>query len=338
MTQPEPPARPALGTLRRALGEVLRRRRGRSAALVAALFAMLAVFADLVASDRPIACSLHGTVFVLPCVTRPAELAAWDNARIAAETRHGGFVVTPLVAWGPSQETGAVAAPPLSAGHVLGTDAHGRDVLARLVHATRTALGLGVLAVVAIVAIGAVLGALAGYFGRRVDAVIARAIDVLSSFPSIVILVVVQALQPHPTVGGLLVAIGLTRWPEVARLVRAEVQVVASRDYAMAARALGARPARVLWRHVLPNARGPIFVAAALGLGQLVVLEASLSFLRVGVPPPAASFGEMLGELRDGHAYWWLVILPGALVVVLTLALHVLGEALRDGFDPRLAR
>jgi peptide/nickel transport system permease protein len=326
---------PATGTFRRALRELLRRKRSRFAALLVSVFVILSVFADLLASDRPIVCHVRGSTYVLPCVTHPDALAAWDNQKIEIETHKAGFTIAPLVAFGPSQETGAIAmAPFASAGHPLGTDAHGRDVFARLIHGARTALGVGVFAVAGIVAIGALLGALAGYFGRRIDAIVARVIDVLSSFPALVLLVVVQALQPHPTIAGLLLAIGLTRWPEVARLVRAEVLVVASRDYTVAARALGATPMRVLFRHVLPNARGPIFVAAALGLGQLVVLEASLSFLRVGVPPPSASWGEMLSEVRDGPTAWWLVILPGALLVGLALALHVVGESLRDGFDP----
>lgn len=320
-----------VGTFRRAIREALQRRRSRFAGLLVSLFTMLAIFADLLASDRPIVCSLHGSVYILPCVTHPSDLAGWDNQKIAQK---GAFSIAPLVAYGPSQETGLIAAAPFSSpGHPLGSDAHGRDVFARLVHGARTALGVGLLAVFGIVSIGAFLGAVAGYFGRRIDAVVARAIDVLSSFPALVLLVVVQALQPHPTIAGLLLAIGLTRWTEVARLVRGEVLVIASRDYTVAARALGASPLRVLFRHVLPNARGPVFVAAALGLGQLVVLEASLSFLRVGVPPSSASWGEMLSEVRDGPAAWWLVILPGALLVILALALHVVGEALRDGFD-----
>jgi peptide/nickel transport system permease protein len=332
------PRQYGIGTFRRAVGEITRRKRSRLAALLVSLFVMLAIFADLAASDRPLMCNLHGSTYVLPCVTHPVALASWDNQRIEIETRKQGFTIGPLVAYGPAQETGTIAAAPFAKpGHPLGTDARGRDVFARLVHGARTALGVGALAVVAIVSVGALLGALAGYFGRRVDAVVARAIDVLSSFPALVLLVVVQALQPRPSIAGLLLAIGLTRWTEVARLVRAEVQVVASRDYALAARALGATPLRVLWRHVLPNARGPIYVAAALGLGQLVVLEASLSFLRVGVPPPSASWGEMLSEIRDGPAAWWLVVMPGALLVLLTLALHVVGESLRDGFDPHHA-
>ena len=326
----------AVGSIRRAIREVISRRRGRIASALVALFVLVGLVADLLASDLPVACNVGGATYVLPCVTRPAALAGWNNARVALEARGSGWVVRPLVAFGPGEETPAIAAPPFSTpGHPLGTDRHGRDVFARLVHGARTALGVSALAVAAFVAIGAVLGAAAGFFGRRVDAIVARLIDVLSSFPALVLLVVVQALQDRPSFVSLLVAIGLTRWTEVARLTRAEVLVVSARDYTLAARALGATPARVLWRHILPNAKGPLIVSAALGLRQVVVIESSLSFLRVGLPPPSASWGEMLGEMRDGPGAWWLVVLPGVLVVVLSFALNVIGETLRDGFDPR---
>jgi peptide/nickel transport system permease protein len=322
----------AIGSVRRAAIEIASRTRSRFAAIVVALFALTGVFADVLASDLPLVCSLNGTTYVLPCVTRPRALDGWNNERLAA----AGFSIAPVVAFGPAERTRAIAAPPLaSKGHPLGTDEHGRDVFARLVHGTRTSLAIGGVAVFALVTIGSALGALAGFFGRRIDAIVSRLVDVLSSFPALVLLVVIQALQEQPSVGTLLLAIALTRWPEVARLVRAEVLVASSRDYAIAARALGASPIRVLWRHVIPNVKGPILIAGALGLAQLVVLEASLSFLRVGVPPPAASYGEMLSELRDGASAWWLVLFPGALVVILALALNVIGETLRDAFDPK---
>jgi peptide/nickel transport system permease protein len=317
--------------VRRAIIELAMRTRSRVAAIIVAMFVLAGIFADILASDLPIVCGLHGDVHVLPCITRPSALAGWDNARI----KSAGWSIAPIVAFGPSQETTTISAAPLSAkGHPFGTDQHGRDVFARLVHGARTSLAIGGLAALGLVVVGSMLGAFAGFFGRRVDAIVSRLVDVLSSFPSLVLLVVIQALQDHPSVGSLLLAISLTRWPEIARLVRAEVLVIASRDYALAARALGASPIRVLWRHVIPNVKGPILVAGALGLAQLIVLEASLSFLRVGVPPPAASWGEMLSELRDGPA-WWLVLFPGALVVILALALNVIGETLRDAFDPK---
>jgi peptide/nickel transport system permease protein len=336
MSQPprsKPSRPPPAGTFRRATSELFARRRSSLALLVALVFAMVAVFAELIAADLPIACKVHGKVYLAPNVTRPAELAGWDNGRVAREVTADGWAVYPLVRFGPERRSSSVLLPPLSDGHPLGTDSAGRDQLARLVHATRTSLTVAVLAVAAIVVLGSLLGALGGFYGRGIDFAVERGVDTLSAFPAIVMLVVVQAVQEQPTLGSLLVAIALTQWTEIAQLVRAQVRLVAARDYALAARALGATPLRVLWKHVLPNAKGPIVVAAALGIGQLVVLESALGFLGVGLPPETPSFGGMLAEVRGGAA--WLAVAPGVAVMLLTLSFNVLGESLREGFDPR---
>jgi peptide/nickel transport system permease protein len=133
-----------------------------------------------------------------------------------------------------------------------------------------------------------------------------------------------------------MLANGLTRWPEVARLVRAEVILVSSQDYVIAARALGASPFRVLRRHVVPNAFAPILVAATFGLASVVLVETALDFLRVGIPPSAASWGETLSETREHLGAWWLLVFPGLAVFVTVMALNLAGEALRDALDPRL--
>ena len=150
------------------------------------------------------------------------------------------------------------------------------------------------------------------------------------------LVLVVQALVAHPSVATLLAAIGLTRWPEVARLVRAEVLLVSSQDYVVAARALGAGPWRILRRHVVPNAFAPILVAATFGVASVVLVEASLDFLRAGIPAANASWGETLSETREHIGAWWLLVFPGLAVFVTVLALNLVGEALRDALDPRL--
>jgi peptide/nickel transport system permease protein len=161
-------------------------------------------------------------------------------------------------------------------------------------------------------------------------------VETISAFPTLVLVLVVQATVPHPTLWTLLLAIGLTRWPEVARLVRAEVQMVSSQDYVLAARALGAGPFRILRRHVAPNAFAPILVAGAFGLASVVLVEASLDFLRVGAPGGSASWGETLSETREHLGAWWLLVFPGLAVFVTVLSLNLVGEALRDALDPRL--
>jgi peptide/nickel transport system permease protein len=311
---------------------------------IAQLF-LFAVFADLLASDLPLACRLQGTTYVLPAVTHPRALDGWDNATIAESTVPGDWTIPPLVAFGPRQTTArgelVVLAPPSwsfrgSNAHPLGTDAYGRDVFARLVHGARTSMSIAFVAVLALVAIGAMLGALGGFFGGQFDALVARLIETLTAFPSLVLVLVVQAIVPHPTSITFLATLALTRWTEVARLVRAEVLLVTSQEYVLAARAIGASPWRVLVKHVAPNARAPVLVSSAFGLASVVLIEAALDFLRVGVPAPVASWGEMLSQSRDHLAAWWLLIFPGCCLLLAVIALNLVGEALRDALDPRL--
>jgi peptide/nickel transport system permease protein len=304
--------------------------------------ALVAVFADFLASDLPIACHVHGRTFVFPNVTHPAALAGEDCASLRKGEGPGDWTLNPpLVAFGPREgaaDDGAPrVAPPWSApGHPLGTDQEGRDVFARLVHGARTSLGIGLLAAFVFVGLGTVLGALAGFYGGLIDALVGRAIETLTPFPTLILVLVVQALLSHPTLESMLLAIGLTRWTEVARIVRAEVLLVTSQDYVLAARALGVRPLRVLVRHIAPNAAAPVLVSAAFGIATVVLIESSLEFLRVGVAS-SISWGEMLSEARGHPGAYWLLVFPGLAIFVVVGALNLIGEALRDALDPRLA-
>jgi peptide/nickel transport system permease protein len=315
--------------------EALTARLGKAGLLVAALLVLLSIFADLLASDLPIACKIHSTVYVLPNVTRPAALEPMDRGKLAAEA---DWTVAPLVAHGPRVGPGERSEPllaPLRGGHPLGTDREGRDVFARVVHGARSHLLFAVAAVVASLALGILLGAIAGLFGGPVDALVSRVVESVSAFPPLVLVLGVQAAVPRPTLFTLFLAIALTRWPELARLVRGEVILVSTRDYVLAARALGASPMRLLRRHVMPNIRGPLVVAAALGVSTVVLTEASLDFLRVGTPGGAASWGETMSQFRDAPSAWWLLAFPGLLLVVTVVAYNLMGEALRSALDPR---
>jgi peptide/nickel transport system permease protein len=311
-------------------------RLGKAGLLVAALLLLLSIFADLVASDLPLACKLHGTVYILPNVTRPTTLDAIDRAEIAHDA---AWIVHPLITHGPrlgvGEERSPLLAPGARKGHPLGTDREGRDVFARAVHGTRSYLVFALAAVLASLALGVLLGAIAGLFGGATDAFVSRVVESVSAFPPLVLVLGVQAAVPRPTLLTLFLAIALTRWPEVARLVRGQVMLAATRDYVLAARALGASPLRVLRRHIMPNVRGPLVVAAAVGVSAVVLTEASLDFLRVGTPAGAASWGETMSQLRDAPGAWWLLAFPGALLVTTIIAFNLMGEALRHILDPR---
>ena len=328
---------PAAG-VRQAIGRLRQSPLAFAGAIVLACFAFFAVFADLFASDFPLLCRFRNATYVLPNVTHPPALAEFNELRAAGQLSPGDWAINPPIPFGAAQESKDEALlPPLSRrAHLLGTDGHGRDVLARLVHGTRTSFGVALFAVIAFIGVGSVLGALGGFLGGIVDGFVSRTIEILSAFPTLVLVLVVQALLPNPTRTTLFAAIALARWPEIARLVRAEVLVVLSNDYIVAARALGASPWRVLVRHIIPNARAPIVVAAMFGVAQVVLIEASLSFLRVGVPPGIASWGEMLSELRDYSSAWWLLVVPGLAIFAVVSSLNLVGEALRDTLDPRL--
>jgi len=313
----------------------LRSRLGAAGTLVAMFLVLIAIFADVLASDLPIACKLHGHVWLFPNVTQPAELVALGGEEIAAEA---DWTIGAMVAHGPDAG-GGTAAPLLPPGrvkgHPFGTDHEGRDVFARVIHGTRTYLVFAMGAVIASLLLGGVMGSLAGLFGGGTDALVGRAIETVSAFPPLVLVLGIQAAVPHPTVGSLFLAIALTRWPEVARLVRAEVLQVSTKDYIMAARALGASPLRVLRKHIVPNVRGQLIVLGAVGVPAVILIEASLDFLRVGAPGGAASWGETMSEFRDASQAWWLLAFPGAFLFATIVALTLVGEARRDYLDPR---
>ena len=338
MVEPAAVPRPTSTSLKSAFVRLQRERVPFTALVVLSCFVLVAVFADVLASDLPLACHFHGSTDVLAAATHPQKLASYDNQRIEAELDEGDWALYPLVRFGPTQ-TGAggeihVLSSP-SIAHPFGTDDRGRDVFARTVFGIRTSLTVSALAVLGFVGLGSVLGALAGFFGRVLDGIVSRLVEAISAFPTILLVLVVQALLPRPTMATMLFAIALSRWPEVTRLVRAEVLSVAARDYVTAARALGASPWRVLWKHVLPNTKGAMVVATTFGVAQVALIEASLSFLRVGVPQSTASLGETLSEVRDHPDAWWLFAVPGVTVFVLVATLNLVGEALRDFLDPR---
>jgi peptide/nickel transport system permease protein len=230
----------------------------------------------------------------------------------------------------------ALKAQAPSLAHPFGTDAFSRDVLSRVLYGARVSLGVAVLAVVLSATLGTAYGAVAGFYGGRLDAVMMRLIDALLAVPRILLLIGVLALWGRIRLPLLVVLLGLTGWFGVSRLVRAEVRALRGQDFVASARALGAGDLRLLLRHILPNALAPVIVAATLGVGHVVIVEAGLSYLGIGVQQPQASWGNIIQEGGDQVAtMWWMSLFPGLLIVVTVMAFTALGDALRDASDPR---
>lgn len=222
-----------------------------------------------------------------------------------------------------------------SAKHFLGTDDLGRDVFARLLYGGRVSLRVGILAVAISVTLGTLIGVSAGYFGGFVDVVFMRTVDIVLCFPTIFLILMVIAFL-EPSLWNVMAVIGFTSWPGLARLVRGETLSLRERDFILAARGLGLSSPRILFVHLLPHLVAPVLVSATLGVGGAILTESALSFLGLGVQPPMASWGNILTGGKDYmHVAWWLSVFPGAAILVTVLALNVLGEGLRDVFDPK---
>lgn len=233
-----------------------------------------------------------------------------------------------------------------SAKYLLGTDDQGRDILSALLYGARISLAVGVASVLLSLAIGVTLGLVSGFVGGRTDALIMRICDVMLSFPSILVALLIdgvgRALFPdaHETLafGVLILAIALPGWVPYARTVRGSTMVERQKEYVQAARVIGVAPARIMRRHVLPNVMGPVLVLATIQVATAIITEATLSFLGVGVPPTSPSLGTLI---RVGNDFlfsgeWWITIFPGAMLVLIALSVNLLGDWLRDALNPRL--
>lgn len=220
--------------------------------------------------------------------------------------------------------------------HPLGTDQLGRDILSRIVHGGRVTLMIAALSVLTGGIFGVVIGLVAGFFGGWTDRILMRIVDMQLAVPlTILALLVIAALGPSLHI--LVIVLALTSWVQYARVVRGQVLAVKSREYIQSARAIAASPSRIIFHHILPNVMTPAIVVLTLELARIILLEAGLSFLGLGIQPPAAAWGRMLSE---GRAFmstaWWLSVFPGLAIMLTVLGVNLLGDWLRDYFDPHL--
>ncbi len=231
---------------------------------------------------------------------------------------------------------------PPSFQHPMGTDRSGRDVMARILYGGRVSLVVGIAAMATALVIGAAIGGIAGYYGRILDAVLMRLTDLALSFPSLFLLIMLSFLlrETHLPlfqggIASIALVIGLTSWMSVARLVRASFLVIKEQEFITAARACGASDARIMVRHMLPNAAGPLIVNATLGVAWAILIESGLSFLGFGIQPPTPSWGNILNDAQKTLSlYPWLSIFPGLMIFLTVIAINYIGDALRDALDP----
>ncbi|MDU1844549.1 MAG: ABC transporter permease [Niallia nealsonii] len=246
-------------------------------------------------------------------------------------------IFAPVIApHNPYSVDGEFAAAP-STENILGTDEVGRDLFSRLLYAARVSLSVGVGAVAIYVAIGTILGAIAGYFGKWVDMVIMRITDVFMSFPYLMVILVLVSIM-GPSLFNVILVLGLLGWPSIARLVRGCVLTIKEMDYVKAGVALGYSTPKIVFQHILPNCIAPILVNATFGIASAIIMEASLSFLGMGVQPPTASWGNMLNEAQSITVLAtqpWLWIPPGVMILLAVLSINFMGDGLRDAMDPK---
>lgn len=284
-----------------------------------------------------------GLFLVLALILATETLGAvWTPVNDTADYRNSvtqeDLVLMPPLPYSPLEITDHEYAAP-SWQHPFGTDALGRDLLSRLIHGSRPSLLIGFVAQGISLLIGCALGAIAGYYRGWTDLAVSRVIEVFECFPTFFLIITIIAFLPQPSLIAIMAVIGVTTWTSLARLVRGEFLKLRSRAFTQAALAAGATDYRVITQHLFPNTMGPILVSTAFGVASAILVEAALSFLGFGVPPPAPTWGSALSEARDSIDFaWWLATFPGLAIFFTITAYNLLGEALRDALDPTTQR
>jgi peptide/nickel transport system permease protein len=328
-----------------------RSKSGMAGLFLVVFFLLIGFFAPVLAngSEHPLICRYDGKLYapaikelfwnvpggkyVLPNAAPFSQVTFNFRKRMKAERGDWGLM-TP-VPYGPNSTSSDIVAPP-SSKHLLGTDGNGRDVLSRMIHGARISLLVGFVSVGISTSIGLVLGALAGFFGGWVDTVISRIIEIVICFPTFFLILSILVWLP-PSIWNVMIVIGITAWTSIARFVRGEFLRLKTTDFATAAVALGARPSRIIFRHVLPNALAPVFVPVSFGIAGAILVESALSYLGLGVQPPDPSWGSVLREGFDNIFTSSHMIAPPCLAIfAAVLAYNLIGDRLREAIDPRL--
>jgi peptide/nickel transport system permease protein len=341
-------------------GEVWRRYRrnllGVMALAYVVLLSLIAIFSPVIAGTKPVLCKYKGS-YSMPCLGyfyTPWE----DRLTVAQEMRKrytpkkfeaapGSWAIWPLIFQDPFRRVRANEWPDQpgnpsgvdgkpSRHNLLGTNQTGIDVLAVLIHGTRVALLVGFVSTGIAAVIGLTLGSMAGYFGGWADILLSRLMEVMMCIPTLVLILALLAIVDRATIWHTMVVLGVTGWTSIARLSRAEFLKLRTSEYVTAARALGASHARVIFRHILPNALAPVLVPITFGIASAILVENALSFLGFGSPPPSASWGTLLSGGQRNLQMWWLILFPGAAIFLTVMAYNLIGEGLQEATDPRL--
>jgi peptide/nickel transport system permease protein len=308
----------------------LRSKLAAAALLYVGIMALIALLAPLLANRKPLLERTAGGW------SAPALADYWlDDPDLDLPREPATFRLAAPVPFSPNTIDLRNRLEPPHDGHVLGTDDLGRDVLARMIHGARVSLTVGFLATIIAVIVGSFFGALAGYYGGAVDWLVSRLIEIVLCFPFLFLVLGIVALF-KPSMTTIMIALGLTSWTSEARYVRGEFLRIREVEFAQAARASGAQDARIIFRHLLPNALAPVIVSASFGVAGAILTESALSFLGLSVPLPTASWGSILTAAHEHLDYaWWLVFFPGMAIFTTVAAFNIVGERLREALDPR---
>jgi len=298
--------------------------------VVVAILFMIAIFAPLLANNKPYIYITDDDVY-FPVFIDYQEFRGRDLKKEQFE----GFKIFPPIPYSYSEyDLDAIVLPP-SRDHILGTDEQGRDLAARMIYGARVSIFIGFVAVFIYVSIGILVGALAGYYSGWVDMVISRMIEIVMCFPTFFLILTILALW-GPSLLSVMVVIGITGWTGIARIVRGEFFKLREQDYVIASRALGARDMWIIFKHIMPNALAPVLVSATFGIATTILVESSLSFLGFGVQPPTPSWGDILSQSRDFMDFaWWLTMIPGIAIFITITSYNLVGEGIQDAIDPK---